>query len=128
MRKVCSEASVRRAFADVDPKACAAWQRGALQHTWAAALRWPWILDLDVTIKPIYGKQAGAEVGYNPHQSGRLSHTDHPLFLRHLRLVLDVEVRPGKEHAAAHSRDNLWRVWGSLPRENRPWLVCGDSG
>jgi hypothetical protein len=41
MRKVCSEDSVRRAFAEVDPKACAAWQSGALQHTWGAALRWP---------------------------------------------------------------------------------------
>jgi hypothetical protein len=41
--------------------------------------------------------------------------------------VLDVEVRPGKQHAAAHSRDNLWRVWESLPKECRPWLVCGDS-
>lgn len=128
MRKVCSEDSVRRAFADVAPQACAAWQSGALQHTWAAALRWPWILDLDVTVKPIYGKQQGAEVGYNPHKPGRPSHTYHTLFLRHLRLVLDVEVRPGKEHAAAHSRANLWRVWESLPKERRPWLVCGDSG
>ena len=127
MGKVCSEDSVRRAFADVDPKACAAWQSGALQHTWRAALRWPWILDLDVTVKPIYGKQEGAEVGYNPHKPGRPSHTYHTLFLRHLRLVLDVEVRPGKQHAAAHSRDNLWRVWESLPQECRPWLVCGDA-
>ena len=42
MHKVCGEDSVRRAFADVNPQACAAWQSGALQHTWAAALRWPW--------------------------------------------------------------------------------------
>jgi hypothetical protein len=128
MSKVCSEDSVRRAFAAADPKACAAWQSGALQHTWRTALRWPWILDLDVTVKPIYGKQEGAEVGYNPHKPGRPSHTYHTLFLRHLRLVLDVEVRPGKQHAAAHSRDNLWRVWESLPAEHRPWLVCGDAG
>ena len=128
MGTVCSEDSVRRAFADADPEACAAWQRGALQQTWRAALRWPWILDLDVTVKPIYGRQEGAEVGYNPHKPGRPSHTYHTLFLRHLRLVLDVEVRPGKQHAAAHSRDNLWRVWENLPKECRPWLVCGDSG
>jgi hypothetical protein len=111
-----------------DPAACATWQRGALHQTWRAALPWPWILDLDVTVKPIYGKQEGAEVGYNPHKPGRPSHTYHTLFLRHLRLVLDVEVRSGKQHAAAHSRDNLWRVWASLPQECRPWLVCGDAG
>jgi hypothetical protein len=61
MSKVCSEDSVRRAFADADPEACAAWQSGALQTTWPAALRHPWILDLDVTVKPIYGHQEGAE-------------------------------------------------------------------
>jgi hypothetical protein len=127
MGRVCSEDSVRRAFAGADPQACAAWQSGALQQTWRAALRRPWILDLDVTVKPIYGHQEGAEVGYNPHKPGRPSHTYHTLFLRHLRLVLDVEVRPGKQHAGAHSRANLWRVWESLPKECRPWLVCGDS-
>jgi len=36
-------------------------------------------------------------------------------------------VRPGQQHAATHSRDNLWRVWESLPRAERPWLVCGDA-
>lgn len=127
MRKVCSEDSVRRAFAAADPHACAAWQSGALQSTWRPALRHAWILDLDVTVKPIYGRQEGAEVGYNPHKPGRPSHTYHTLFLRHLRLVLDVEVRPGKQHAATHGRDNLWRVWESLPEAERPWLVCGDA-
>lgn len=127
MSKVCSEDSVRRAFADADPAACAAWQTGALQKTWLPALRHGWILDLDVTVKPIYGRQEGAEVGYNPHKPGRPSHAYHTLFVRHLRLVLDVEVRSGKQHAATHSRDNLWRVWESLPRQCRPWLLCGDA-
>jgi hypothetical protein len=127
MSRVCSEDSVRRAFADADPQACAAWQSGALQQPWQPALRHPWILDLDVTVKPIYGHQEGAEVGYNPHKPGRPSHTYHTLFLRHLRLVLDVEVRSGKQPAATHSRDNLWRVWERLSREHRPWLVCGDA-
>jgi hypothetical protein len=128
MSRVCSEDSVRRAFAGADPHACAAWQIGALQAAWQPALRHPWILDLDVTVKPIYGHQEGAAVGYNPHKPGRPSHTCHTLFLCHLRLVLDVEVRSGKQHAALHSRDNLWRVWERLPPEQQPWLVCGDAG
>jgi len=127
MRKVCSKDSVRRTFAAADPEACAAWQTGALQTTWQPALRHPWILDLDVTVKPIYGQQQGAEAGYNPHKPGRPSHTYHTLFVRHLRLVLDVEVRSGKQHAATHSRANLWRVWEHLLPEPRPWLVCGDA-
>ena len=127
MTKVCCEDSVRRAFAGADPRACAAWQTGALQQTWRPALRVPWVLDLDVTVKPIYGQQEGAEVGYNPHKPGRPSHTYHTLFVRGLRLVLDVQVRSGKEHSATHSRENLWRVWESLPQECRPWLLCGDA-
>jgi hypothetical protein len=127
MSKVCSEDSVRRAFAGTDPDACAAWQTGALQKTWQPALHHGWILDLDATVKPIYGQQEGAEVGYNPHKPGRPSHAYHTLFVRHLRLVLDVEVRSGKQHAATHSRENLWRVWENLPSGCRPWLVCGDA-
>ncbi len=127
MTKVCSEDSVRRAFARADAAACATWQTGALQATWQPALRWPWVLDLDVTVKPVYGHQEGAERGYNPHKPGRPSHAYHTLFVRGLRLVLDVEVRPGKQHAATHSRENLWRVWDRLPPPERPWLLCGDA-
>lgn len=47
MSKVCSEDSVQRAFAGADAKSCADWQLDALRKTW--------VLDLDVTVKPIYG-------------------------------------------------------------------------
>ena len=112
---------------EADVQVCAAWQMGALRKSWLPALRHPWILDIDVTVKPINGHQEGAEVGYNPHKPGRPSHAHHTLVLRHLRLVLDVEVRSGKEHPAIHGRTNLWRFWESLPPECRPQLVCGDA-
>lgn len=127
MTKVCSEDSVRRAFAEADPEACAQWQTQALRQTWLPALKHPWVLDLDVTIKPIYGHQEGAEIGYNPHKPGRPSHAYHTLMIRHLRLVLDVEVHGGKQHGAGHGRANLWRLWESLPLECRPKLICGDA-
>jgi hypothetical protein len=38
-----------------------------------------------------------------------------------------VEVRPGKEHAAAHGLDNLWSLWDRLTPAQRPWLICGDA-
>ena len=28
----------------------------------------PWILDIDVTVKPLYSRQEGAVVGYNPQK------------------------------------------------------------
>jgi hypothetical protein len=127
MTRVCSEDSVRRAFAGADPAACQRWQTAALEQLWQPALRLPWILDLDATVKPIYGKQEGAQIGYNPHKPGRPSHAYHTLFVRGLRLVLDVVVRPGKQHAATHSRENLWRVWERLAPAQRPWLICGDA-
>jgi len=57
-------------------------------------LREPWILDVDTTVKPLYGHQEGAVVGYNPKKPGRPSHTYHSYMLANLRLVLEVEV-PG---------------------------------
>ena len=66
MTKVCSEDSVRRAFACADAQACADWQNQSLRQSWLPALRHAWIMDLDATVKPIYGHQEGAEIGYNP--------------------------------------------------------------
>ena len=128
MEKVVSEDSLRRAFQAEDAAALARWQTAALLATYAPALAQPWIADLDVTVKPIYGHQEGAEVGYNPHKPGRPSHAYHTVFLRTLRVALDVEVRSGKEHAAGHGLANLWRLLDRLAPAQRPWLVCGDAG
>lgn len=127
MDQMCSEDSVRRAFTHADPIAVAAWHAQALRQTYLPALRHPWIMDLDATVKTIYGHQEGAEVGYNPYKRGRPSHVYHSLFVRGLRLVLNVDVRPGKQHGATYSRPNLWRTWDALPADCRPWLLCGDS-
>lgn len=128
MTKVVSEDSLRRAFQKEAAAALEQWQTQALLETYAPALEQPWIADLDVTVKPIYGHQEGAEVGYNPHKPGRPSHAYHTVFLRTLRVALDVEVHAGKEHAAAHGLANLWRLWDRLPPRQRPWLICGDAG
>lgn len=127
MKKVVSEDSLRRAFQDQSAEGLASWQREALLATYAPGLEQPWIADLDVTIKTIYGHQAGAELGYNPHKPGRPSHAYHTVFMRTLRLALDVEVRSGKEHASVHGLENLWRLWERLTPAQRPWLVCGDA-
>jgi hypothetical protein len=87
----------------------------------------PWILDVDVTVKPLYGHQEGAEVGYNPHKPGRPSHTYHTYFIGNLRLALDVEVRPGNQNAAAHTRPGLWHFLGRLPQAARPAFLRGDG-
>jgi hypothetical protein len=63
------------------------------------------VLDADTTIKPLYGHQEGAVLGYNPKKPGRPSHTYHTFFL--LRLVLDVEVMAGNQHTSNHAAPGL---------------------
>jgi hypothetical protein len=67
----------------------------------------PWVLDMDSTVKTLYGHQEGAEVGYNPHKPGRPSHTYHTYMLSSLRLVLRVDVLPGDEYNVVHATDGL---------------------
>ena len=42
------------------------------------------------------------------------------------RLVLDVEVQPGKQTAAQHALPGLWRLLDSLPASAQPTLLRGD--
>jgi len=88
-----------------------------------AALNRPWILDIDTTIKTLFGKQSGADVSYNPHKPGRPSHALHTYFVSHLRMVLDVVVSPGKEHSAAHARPGLSDILNRLSKDQLPALV-----
>ena len=144
MNKIISDESLRRALAHLAPnqaKPCrgearaaraaqlaksTAWMDTALSESSREALRTPWILDVDTTIKLLYGHQAGAEVGYNPTKPGRPSHTLHTYWIGNLRLVLDVEVQGGKAIAGKHSRPRLRLLLERLAVEERPVLVRGD--
>ncbi len=64
-----------------------------------------------LTIKPLYGHQEGAVLGYNPKKPGRPSHCYHTYSMASTRLVLDVDVSPGDEHASRHSAPSLWACW-----------------
>ncbi|MCP3881030.1 MAG: transposase, partial [Sulfitobacter sp.] len=126
MSKVVSEDSVRASFIKLDEAEGIEWLKRHLHHVYAPLLNEPWILDADVTIKPVYGHQEGAEVGYNPHKPGRPSHTLHTFLIANLRLVLDVEVQAGKQHASKHSSPGLWALLKRLGRENWPVFIRGD--
>jgi hypothetical protein len=87
----------------------------------------PWILDTETTVKPLYGRQEGAVVSYNPKRRGRPSHSDHTYRMAGLRRVLGVEVRAGNEHTAKHTRPGLLKLLDGLPAERKPALVRGDN-
>src|SRR4029450_5314375 len=91
-------------------------------------LECPWILDVDVPIKPLYGKQQGAVVGYNPHKPGRPSHAYHSYQVSGLRLMLGVDVLAGNQSHANHTLPGLVRILDGLVGEKRPRLVRGDAG
>ena len=126
MTKVVSDDSARRALKKMDESRGIAWLQTHLQRCYEPLLTQPWILDSDVTVKPLYGHQEGAKVGYNPHKPGRPSHTYHTYMMANLRLVLDVEVKPGTEMAASHSSPGLWELLDRLPRPCWPSFIRGD--
>jgi hypothetical protein len=125
MRKVASEDSVRRNLGKIDEAKGLAWLQNHLDYTTTPLLGEPWVLDMDSTIKPLYGHQEGAEVGYNPHKPGRPSHCYHTL--SDLRLVLRVEVHPGDQHNPKHAAAGLWLLLAQLGRERWPSLLRGDA-
>jgi len=126
MKKVVSEDAVRRGLAKIDEAAGLAWLQTHLDYCASPLLSEPWVLDIDSTIKPLYGHQEGAMVGYNPQKPGRPSHCYHTYLMANLRLVLGVDVQPGDEHTPKHGQAGLWSLLHRLGRSRWPALLRGD--
>jgi hypothetical protein len=127
MSKVVSEDSVRRGLATIGETKGLPWLQNHLDYCTAPLLSEPWVLDMDSTVKTLYGHQEGAEVGYNPHKPGRPSHAYHTYMLSSLRLVLRVDVLPGDEYNVANATDGLWALLDHLGPSRRPALLRGDK-
>lgn len=127
LRKVVSEDSVRRSLAKIAAGAGVAWLRQHLDYVTGPLLSEPWILDVDTSVVPLYGRQEGAVVGYNPIKRGRPSHVLHTYIMAELRLVLEVETAPGNRHTAKHAAPGLWALLERLGRSRRPALLRGDA-
>jgi hypothetical protein len=74
MERVRSEDAVRRAFLKGEAAEYARWLHAHLDSSYEELLKEPWILDMDGTVKPLYGHQEQAVRGYNPTKQGRPSH------------------------------------------------------
>lgn len=121
-----SEDSVRRNLRKLDETKGSEWLQRHLHLIYAPLLSEPWILDADVTVKALFGHQQGAVLGYNPHKPGRPSHTYHTYMIANLRLILDVEVQDGNQHASKHSAPGLWALLERIGRANWPAFIRGD--
>lgn len=124
--KLVAEDAARRALARINEALGVAWLDRHLAKTTQPLLTTPWILDLDTTVKCLYGKQEGAVVGYNPKKPGRPSHSYHSAMMANTRLALAVDVLPGNETAPLHSMPGIWTWLDALPKKARPAVLRGD--
>lgn len=128
MKDVVSEDTLRRALQAIEEEAGIQWMQEHMDKSVLALIGAPWILDVDVTIKPLYGKQEGAEVGFNPKKPGRPSHAYHSYQMAGLRLVLGVDVEAGNNSHSNHTMPGLMKILDKLSEEKQPYLVRGDAG
>jgi len=126
MKRVRSEDAVRRAFQHGEEEPWTGWTRKHLAATHEPLLTAPWILDMDATVKPLYGHQEEAVVGYNPRKPGRPSHVYHCYFIAALRLIVEVEVQAGNRTASQYAQPGLWAWLDARPRAQWPHLLRGD--
>jgi hypothetical protein len=126
MDKIVSDSSAINALKRMDEVSAVAWLQDHLQQSYEPLLAYPWILDVDVTVKPLYGHQEGAVLGYNPHKRGRPSHTYHSYMMANTRLVLEVEVHAGNQSGSSYSMPGLVSLIQRLPTSHRPTFVRGD--
>ena len=138
MRAIPSEDSIRGALSKLvravqasdESRASSSslWLDACFEQLSGNVLDVPWVLDVDVTVKPLYGKQEGAVLGYNPSKPGRPSHAYHSFWVGRLRLCLDVQVRPGNETAGSFGLGRLIDWLRRRPADQLPEFVRGDIG
>ena len=128
MTKIVSEDAVRRAFTNIVEHDGASWLQSHIDRCTQPLLGEPYIIDVDTTVKPLYGHQEGAVVSYNPQKKGRPSHVHHTYMMAGLRLVMGVETAAGNEHRGSHAVPGLWNLLDRIGRDRWPRLLRGDSG
>jgi hypothetical protein len=126
MTKVMSEDAIRRAVKALPEAESGAWMKKHLRNSYEPLLEEPWALDIDTTVKVLYGHQEDARTGYNPSKPGRPSHAYHSYFIGNLRLVMDVEVQAGNQTASSYAQPELWELLDGLPKGSGPAFLRGD--
>ncbi len=125
-----SEDSVRRAFEKEEEESLTLWLEldRSMNETYETLLEQEWILDVDATVKTLYGKQEEAKVGYNPMKPGRPSHVYHAMWFTAAKLILNVDVQAGNQTASTYGVPTLVGWLDARDRKYWPSLVRGDCG
>ena len=92
-------------------------------HQWFGKIT----LDLDSTVKTVYGHQEGAEKGHNPTHPGKRSY--HPLiaFIAETREALLGWLRPGDTFSANGSVEFVKEALSRLPKQVWKVIIRADS-
>ena len=86
------------------------------------------ILDLDSTVVTVFGRQEGAEVGYNPRYRGKRSYDPLLCLEANSSFLWDTELRPGDAGTWAGSEELLAGCLLSVPADIREVRVRADAG
>jgi len=86
------------------------------------------ILDLDSTVVTVFGRQQGAEVGYNPRYRGKRSYDPLLCLEANSTFWWDGELRPGNAGTWSGSVELLASCFLSLPGDIRELRVRADAG
>lgn len=85
------------------------------------------IFDLDSTVLTVYGRQGGAEIGFNPHKHGRPSYLPLLCIEGHSRDCWEASYHPGDTHVATVTLPLLERAFAKLPPGVRDVRVRADG-
>jgi hypothetical protein len=86
------------------------------------------ILDLDSTVVTVFGRQEGAEVGYNPRYRGKRSYDPLLCLEANSSFLWDTELRPGNAGTWSGSDELLASCFLSIPGDLREVRVRADAG
>lgn len=86
------------------------------------------ILDLDSSVKTVYGKQEGARKGFNSKNKGKRSYHPQFAFLNSTKECLLAWLRPGDTHSANNGAEFLKQALSMIPKGITSLLVRADRG
>ncbi len=86
------------------------------------------IVDLDSSVKTVYGKQQGARKGFNSKSKGKRSYHPQFAFLNSTKECLLAWLRPGDTHSANNASEFLKQALSMIPKGINKLLVRADRG
>lgn len=84
-------------------------------------------VDIDSTVKTVFGNQEGAEKGYNPTAKGKLSYHPQLAFCSHTKEVLQGWLRPGSAYTSNGIVEFYQQLRAQIDKQIR-LIIRADSG